>query len=117
MPAFQIAVIAGDGVGVEVIPPAKRVLEQISRRHQLEFRYQDFDWGSGHYFQHGRMMPADAIDRLRPYDAILLGAPEAARQIEQAVAGVLAAGHVRTPDLGGRSSTEEVTDAVLQQLA
>ncbi len=74
MPAFQIAVIAGDGVGVEVIPPAKRVLEQIGRRHQLEFRYQDFDWGSGHYFEHGRMMPADAIDRLRPYDAILLGA-------------------------------------------
>jgi tartrate dehydrogenase/decarboxylase / D-malate dehydrogenase len=74
MPAFQIAVIAGDGVGVEVIPPAKRVLEQIGRRHQLQFTFQDFDWGSLHYFQHGRMMPADAIDRLRPFDAILLGA-------------------------------------------
>jgi len=74
MPAFDIAVIAGDGVGVEVIPPAKRVLEAIAKHHQLQFRFQDFDWGSDHYFHHGRMMPADAIDRLRPFDAILLGA-------------------------------------------
>ena len=74
MPAFDIAVIAGDGVGVEVIPPAKRVLEEIGRSHQMQFNFQDFDWGSEHYFHHGRMMPADAIDRLRPFDAILLGA-------------------------------------------
>lgn len=74
MPAFDIAVIAGDGVGVEVIPPAKRVLEIIGGRHDLRFNFQDFDWGSEHYFHHGRMMPADAIDRLRPFDAILLGA-------------------------------------------
>ena len=74
MPAFDIAVIAGDGVGVEVIPPAKRVLEVIGARHDLRFNFQDFDWGSHHYFHHGRMMPADAIDRLRPFDAILLGA-------------------------------------------
>lgn len=74
MPAFDIAVIAGDGVGVEVIPPAKRVLEAIGSRHQVQFNFQDFEWGSAHYFHHGRMMPADAIDRLRPFDAILLGA-------------------------------------------
>jgi tartrate dehydrogenase/decarboxylase/D-malate dehydrogenase len=74
MPVFQIAVIAGDGVGVEVIPPAKQVLETIGLRHQLQFTFQDFDWGSLHYFQYGRMMPVDAIDRLRPFDAILLGA-------------------------------------------
>lgn len=74
MPVFDIAVIAGDGVGVEVIPPAKRVLEAVGSQHQVTFNFQDFDWGSDHYFQHGRMMPADAIDRLRPFDAILLGA-------------------------------------------
>jgi|SRR5579871_461721 len=74
MPVFDIAVIAGDGVGGEVIPPAKRVLEAVGSRHQVTLNFQDFDWGSGHYFQHGRMMPADAIDRLRPFDAILLGA-------------------------------------------
>src|ERR1700681_4076331 len=74
MQSFHIAVIAGDGVGLEVIPPAKRVLEKIGTLHQIQFAFQDFDWGSDYYFRHGRMMPADAIDALRPFDAILLGA-------------------------------------------
>jgi tartrate dehydrogenase/decarboxylase/D-malate dehydrogenase len=82
MPSFQIAVIAGDGVGVEVIPQAKRVIEKVAGRHELQFTFQDFDWGSDYYFRHGRMMPADAIDLLRPFDAILLGA----------------VGHPRVPD-------------------
>jgi tartrate dehydrogenase/decarboxylase/D-malate dehydrogenase len=74
MPSFHIAVIAGDGVGVEVIPQARRVLEKVGRQHQLQFAFQDFDWGSDYYFRHGRMMPAEALDLLRPCDAILLGA-------------------------------------------
>jgi tartrate dehydrogenase/decarboxylase/D-malate dehydrogenase len=41
---------------------------------------------------------------------------EAARAVEAAVAAVLAEGKVRTPDLGGKSSTEEVTTAVLEKL-
>ena len=41
---------------------------------------------------------------------------DAARTIEEAVAAVLAEGKVRTQDLGGKSSTEEVTDAVLAKL-
>jgi isocitrate/isopropylmalate dehydrogenase len=41
---------------------------------------------------------------------------EASAQVETAVAAVLAGGSVRTPDLGGKSSTEEVTDAVLEKL-
>ena len=36
--------------------------------------WQSFPWGSDHYFAHGRMMPEDALDRLRPFDAILFGA-------------------------------------------
>ena len=43
--------------------------------------------------------------------------PEAARAVENAVAAVLAEGKVRTPDLGGASSTEEVAAAVLEKLA
>jgi isocitrate/isopropylmalate dehydrogenase len=42
---------------------------------------------------------------------------DAGRELESAVAAVLAEGKVRTPDIGGRSSTEEVTDAVLEKLA
>jgi len=46
-----------------------------------------------------------------------LGMSDAARELESAVARVLAEGKVRTPDIGGHSSTEEVTEAVLEQLA
>jgi tartrate dehydrogenase/decarboxylase/D-malate dehydrogenase len=46
-----------------------------------------------------------------------LGMGEAARELESAVARVLAVGEVRTPDIGGHSSTEQVTEAVLEQLA
>ena len=74
MTTFTIAVIAGDGVGPEVIPQGKRVLEQIGRKHHVNFAFQDFDWGADHYFRWGRMMPAGAIDLLQPCDAIYLGA-------------------------------------------
>jgi tartrate dehydrogenase/decarboxylase/D-malate dehydrogenase len=74
MKTFTIAVIAGDGVGIEVIPPAKRVLEQAGKKHDVLFAFQDFDWGAEHFFRWGRMMPAGAIDLLQPCDAILLGA-------------------------------------------
>ena len=46
-----------------------------------------------------------------------LGMEDASREVEAAVAAVLAEGRVRTPDLGGKSSTEEVTTAVLEKLA
>ena len=74
MKTFTIAVIAGDGVGTEVVPAAKRVLDVVAAKHNLSFVFQDFDWGSDHYFRWGRMMPAGAIDLLQPCDAILLGA-------------------------------------------
>jgi tartrate dehydrogenase/decarboxylase/D-malate dehydrogenase len=74
MKTFTIAVIAGDGVGTEVIPQAKRILERIAKIHEITFAFQDFDWGAEHFFRWGRMMPAGAIDLLEPCDAILLGA-------------------------------------------
>jgi tartrate dehydrogenase/decarboxylase / D-malate dehydrogenase len=74
MKTFTIAVIAGDGVGVEVVPQARRVLEHVARKHSVAFSFQDFDWGAQHFFRWGRMMPAGAIDLLQPCDAILLGA-------------------------------------------
>jgi tartrate dehydrogenase/decarboxylase / D-malate dehydrogenase len=74
MRTFTIGVIAGDGVGQEVIPQAKRVLERIAQKHDLSFAFQDFDWGANHFFRWGRMMPEGALDLLQPCDAILLGA-------------------------------------------
>ena len=74
MQRFSIAVIPGDGVGQEVVPAALRVLETIGPRHDTTFDLKTFDWGADYYFHHGRMMPADALEQLRPMDAILLGA-------------------------------------------
>jgi len=51
MKTFTIAVIAGDGVGIEVIPQAKRVLERIGQKHDVSFAFQDFEWGAEHFFR------------------------------------------------------------------
>ena len=74
MKTFTIGVIAGDGVGQEVVPQGKRVLEKIGKKYDVEFAFQDFDWGAEHYFRWGKMMPAGALDLLQPCDAIFLGA-------------------------------------------
>src|SRR5215471_16395091 len=74
MKTFTIAVIAGDGVGVEVVPQGKRVLDKIAKKHGVTFAFQDFDWGAEHFFRWGRMMPQGAVDLLQPCDAIFLGA-------------------------------------------
>jgi tartrate dehydrogenase/decarboxylase / D-malate dehydrogenase len=71
---YRIAVIPGDGIGHEVTPAAMRVLDAVAGRSGFGFEWERFPWGSAHYFEHGRMMPADALDRLRPFDAIFFGA-------------------------------------------
>jgi len=71
---YRIAVIAGDGIGQEVIPAAMTVLEAAAARGGFRFEWQHFPWGSQHYFDRGRMMPEDALDVLRPFDAIFFGA-------------------------------------------
>ena len=74
MKTYRIAVIAGDGIGQEVTPAAIAVLDAAAARAGFRFDWQHFPWGSQHYFDHGRMMPEDALDLLRPFDAILFGA-------------------------------------------
>src|SRR3954471_2735476 len=74
MNSYCIAVIPGDGIGNEVTPAALRVLERAGTRHGARFEWTSFPWGSAHYFEHGRMMPADALDQLRPFEAIFFGA-------------------------------------------
>jgi tartrate dehydrogenase/decarboxylase/D-malate dehydrogenase len=74
MNSFSIAVIAGDGVGQEVIPACKQVLDAVAGKFGLAFVFHELDWGSDHYFHHGRMMPANGIEILTHHDAILLGA-------------------------------------------
>lgn len=74
MKTYHIGVIAGDGIGLEVIPAGIKVLEAAGARFGFQFEWTHFPWGSDYYFEHGVMMPADALDQLRPLDAIYLGA-------------------------------------------
>ncbi|MGK5555375.1 tartrate dehydrogenase [Actinomadura kijaniata] len=74
MTNHRIALIPGDGIGTEVIPPARRVLDAVGRRHGIAFAYTSFDWSCERHVREGAMMPADGLDRLRGFDAILLGA-------------------------------------------
>ena len=70
----RIALIPGDGIGTEVIPAARRVLDAVGIRHGISFAYESFDWSCERYAREGAMMPANGLDVLRGHDAILLGA-------------------------------------------
>ena len=69
-----IAVIPGDGIGPEVITSARAVLDAVAAKHGIELSYTEFDWSCQRYAREGAMMPADGIETLRGFDAILLGA-------------------------------------------
>ncbi len=74
MPAHSIAVIAGDGIGKEVMPEGQRVLEAASRRFDIELDWTEVPWDCSDYETTGRIMPEDGIARLAPFEAIYLGA-------------------------------------------
>ena len=71
---FKIAVIAGDGIGKEVVPEAIRVLDAAGLRFGFRFEWHAFDWSCQTYLNTGKMMPTDGLDQLRPFDSIFLGA-------------------------------------------
>ncbi len=72
--SYRIAVIAGDGIGTEVVPEGIRVLEAIGQRFDIGFDFEHFDWSCERYHETGAMMPADGIERLAEFDSIFLGA-------------------------------------------
>ncbi len=74
MGSHRVAVIRGDGIGPEVIEEGVKALGAAQRRFGVELRFEEFPWGSEHYFAHGAMMPADGLDRLSGFDAIFFGA-------------------------------------------
>ncbi len=70
----KIAVIAGDGIGQEVIPPGIDVVKKAAAACGAKIEFTEFPWGCDFYLKHGRMMPEDGFDRLQAFDAIYLGA-------------------------------------------
>jgi len=71
---YRVAVIPGDGIGKEVVPEGIRVLEAAGTRFGIRFHWDVLPWGCEYHAEHGRMMPADGLDRIRRHDAIFLGA-------------------------------------------
>jgi 3-isopropylmalate dehydrogenase len=70
----RIAVIGGDGTGPEVVAEALKCLDAVADRVGFSYTTQSFGWGGEHYMKTGEILPDDAADQLRKFDAILLGA-------------------------------------------
>lgn len=71
---FKIGVIAGDGVGPEVIAESLSVLQDVAELHGTKYELERFDLGGQRYLATGEVLPDAAVGRLRTCDAILLGA-------------------------------------------
>jgi len=72
--ALHIAVLAGDGIGPEVMAPAIEVLRKIETKSGLSFRFTEAPAGANHYLAAGKSMPDTTIKLCEEADAILLGA-------------------------------------------
>jgi tartrate dehydrogenase/decarboxylase/D-malate dehydrogenase len=71
---YRIATIPGDGIGKEVIPAGRQVLEALALPEcSFGFEFENYDWGGDYFRQHGMMMPVDGLDALLGKDAILFG--------------------------------------------
>lgn len=73
MKHYALAFIPGDGVGPEVAAETVKVLHACADMFDFSISVQTFDWNCDYYLQHGRMMPENALDILRAFDAIFLG--------------------------------------------
>ncbi|MGE0313091.1 MAG: tartrate dehydrogenase [Lautropia sp.] len=75
MSTHRIAVIAGDGIGTEVVPEGIKVLDAVARKEGIALAFDHFDFASCNYYEkHGQMMPDDWKDRIGGHDAIYFGA-------------------------------------------
>ncbi len=72
---YRIAVIPGDGIGVEVVPEGLKVLERAASLHGFSLETETFGFASAaHWLEHGEMLPADWRQTLGQFDAIFFGA-------------------------------------------
>jgi len=74
MNTYRIAVIAGDGIGKEVIPAGIKVLNTAAEQGGFTLDFTELPWGCDYYLKTGRMLDADGVDQVMKYDAIYLGA-------------------------------------------
>ena len=74
MKTYRIALVPGDGIGKEVVPAGRQVLEALAgAESNFKFEFENFEWGGDYYRKHGEMMPANGLEALKSKDAILFG--------------------------------------------
>ena len=74
MATHKIAIVKGDGIGVDVVNEGMKVLDALAPKYGISWDYTEFPWGSDYYFEHDEMMPANALDTLADFNAVFLGA-------------------------------------------
>jgi tartrate dehydrogenase/decarboxylase/D-malate dehydrogenase len=73
MSSYRVAIIPGDGVGNEVASEATKILNVVADKHGFKVETESFDWGCDYYLKNGLMMPDNALETLKEFDAIFLG--------------------------------------------
>ncbi|MGA7076904.1 MAG: isocitrate/isopropylmalate dehydrogenase family protein [Halobacteriota archaeon] len=79
MKTYKIPIIAGDGVGPEVIAEGKKVLEAAGDNYGFNIKWKKYPYGAEHYLSTGELISEDALKELSDYDAIYLGSVGDAR--------------------------------------
>ncbi|WP_341485702.1 tartrate dehydrogenase [Thioclava sp. GXIMD4215] len=74
MKTYTLALIPGDGIGVDVTDATMDVLDVAAAKFGFALKPTTFPWSCEYYVETGKMMPDDGIEQLRPFDAIYLGA-------------------------------------------
>ncbi|HEX5106975.1 MAG TPA: tartrate dehydrogenase [Vicinamibacterales bacterium] len=74
MKTYKIAVIAGDGIGKEVIPAGMQVLNMAAEQDGFRCDFTELPWGCDFYLKTGRMIDPDGVEQMMKFDAIYLGA-------------------------------------------
>jgi 3-isopropylmalate dehydrogenase len=74
MKEYKIAVIPGDGTGPEVVAEGIKVLNAAAKKYNVKFEFVYFDFGGERYLRTGETLPDSAIEELKKFDAIYLGA-------------------------------------------
>ncbi len=72
--SYKIAVIGGDGTGPEVVREGVKVLQAVASVEGLSLEFADFDWGGDRYLRTGEVLPPSALEQMKQFDAIYLGA-------------------------------------------
>ena len=71
---YKIAVIPGDGTGPEVVNEGLKVLKAVAKKHNFEYKLEEFDFSGKRYLKTGKLVSEEDVEKLGKVDAIYLGA-------------------------------------------